>query len=57
MEVLSARGLDLEREFAFGVARQLFEGLVARARPDRQAELLAGAAALVRPLFDLDRPR
>ncbi len=40
MEVLSARGLDLEREFAFGVARQLFEGLVTRADPDRQGSYL-----------------
>jgi DNA-binding CsgD family transcriptional regulator len=55
MEVFSARGLDLEREFAFGVARQLFEGVVTRASADRQAEMLAGAAALVRPLFGLDR--
>ena len=44
LQVLSARGHELEHEFAFGVARQLFELPVARADPERQDQLLAGAA-------------
>ena len=57
LQVLSARGNDLEREFAFGVARQLFEVPVARADPERQDQLLAGAAGFMRPLLGLDRRR
>jgi DNA-binding CsgD family transcriptional regulator len=55
LRVLSARGNELEREFAFGVARQLFEVPVARADAERQAQLLAGAAGFTRPLLGLDR--
>jgi DNA-binding CsgD family transcriptional regulator/predicted negative regulator of RcsB-dependent stress response len=43
LEVLAARGSDLEASFPFGVVRRLFEHRVERA-PDRDA-LLAGAAA------------
>ncbi len=57
LQVLSARGNELEREFAFGVARQLFEVPVARADPERQEQLLAGAAGFTRPLLGLDRRR
>src|SRR3954451_5119202 len=39
-QVLAARGSELEREFPFGVVRQLFEAVVA----DRE-RTLAGAAA------------
>jgi class 3 adenylate cyclase/DNA-binding CsgD family transcriptional regulator len=49
--VLSARGGELEREFAFGIVRQLFEPLLASASADERAELLAGAAGLAAPLF------
>ena len=49
---LSARGVELEREFPFGVVRQLLEpALAAAARPRRDA-LFTGAAALARPLFE-----
>src|SRR4051812_16358681 len=48
MEVLAARGGELERDFAFGVVRQLFEPLLSR----QGTELLSGAAALAAPLFD-----
>jgi DNA-binding CsgD family transcriptional regulator len=51
LQVLSARGHELERAFAFGVARQLFEMPVARADAERQEQLLAGAAGLTRPLL------
>jgi DNA-binding CsgD family transcriptional regulator len=44
LTVLAARAARLERDFAFGVVRGLFEPLVAR-RP----ELLAGAARLAAP--------
>src|SRR5262249_14141017 len=44
--VLSARGAELEREFSFGVARQLFESAVARASEEERQALLAGAAGL-----------
>lgn len=57
LQVLSARGNELEREFAFGVARQLFEVPVARAGRERQEQLLAGAAGFTRPLLGLDRRR
>lgn len=42
--VLSARGLDLEQEFPFGVVRQLFEPLLARADAVAQEKLWAGPA-------------
>jgi len=52
MLTLVARGRELEHEFAFGVARQLFEGVLARTPPERRAALLAGAAGLARPLLE-----
>jgi DNA-binding CsgD family transcriptional regulator len=45
MRVLQARGGPLERQFPFGVARQLFEMPLARADQQERATLLAGAAA------------
>jgi predicted kinase len=50
MRVLAARGSELEREFPFGVVRQLFEASVAD--PERAARLFGGAAAAARPLFE-----
>ena len=50
-EVLSARGGELEGEFAFGIVRQLFEAPLAAATPELRAELLAGAAELSASLF------
>jgi predicted ATPase len=52
MQVLGARGSELERAFSYGVARQLFEPFLARLPEDERTELLAGAAALATPLFD-----
>jgi hypothetical protein len=52
LRVLTARGSELEGEFAFGVVRQLFEPLLASAPAERRDELLAGAAALAAPLFE-----
>ena len=51
MQVLEARGAVLEREFAFGVARQLFEpAVMALGAPDREA-LFDGAARLAATLL------
>ena len=47
--VLAARGSELEREFPFGVVRQLFEEAVAD--PERRELLLAGAAAPAAAVF------
>jgi DNA-binding CsgD family transcriptional regulator len=51
MQVLRARGEDAEREFAFGVALQLFEHRVRSAEPDERARLLSGAAGLAGPVL------
>jgi DNA-binding CsgD family transcriptional regulator len=48
--VLSGRGGEFEREFAFGVVRQLFEPVVASLSPIEREYLLTGAAALAAPL-------
>ena len=48
--VLSARGSDLEREFPFGVVRQLLEGLLLD--PDVAERAFAGAAAPARAVFE-----
>ncbi|MEA2223448.1 MAG: hypothetical protein QOH83_1824 [Solirubrobacteraceae bacterium] len=51
VEVLTARGGELERGYAFGVIRQLLESSVARARPEDRRELLSGAAVLAEAVF------
>jgi len=50
-DVLSARGSELEADFAFGVVRQLFERRVAAAGEDERASLLVGPAAAARHLL------
>src|SRR5436190_9069998 len=50
MTTFSARGSELEREFPFGVARQLFEG--ALTDPARRDRLFAGAAEPARAVFE-----
>jgi DNA-binding SARP family transcriptional activator/DNA-binding CsgD family transcriptional regulator len=50
MTTLSARGSELEREFPFGVARQLFEG--ALGDPAKRERLFAGAAEPARAVFE-----
>src|SRR5438093_5163417 len=51
MRVLRSRGTELERDFAFGVVRQLFEPPLAEASEVERADLLqagaAGAAGLL----------
>ena len=51
MAVLSARASELDREFPFGVVRQLFEPLLASADEERRSRLLSGAARLAAPLL------
>ena len=52
--VLTARGSQLERDFAYGAVRQLYEGLLAD--PERRARLLAGSAAAASSVFEADEP-
>ncbi len=54
MIVMRARASELESEFAFGIAVQLFEPLLAGADDETRDRLLAGSAALAGPL--LERP-
>lgn len=53
LAVLEARGGELEREFPFGVIRQLFEARLAEASEAERAELLDGPAGLAAPLVDV----
>jgi len=52
MEVLGARGSELECTFSFGVVRQLMEPLLAQVPDSEREELLSGAAQLAVTLFD-----
>src|SRR6187551_1079278 len=53
MRVLRSRGAELERDFAFGVVRQLFEAPLAAASDHDRADLLQGAAGLAAGLLGL----
>jgi DNA-binding CsgD family transcriptional regulator len=55
-EVLTGRGRELEREFPFGVARQLFEGRLRASRAAERRRLLQGSAGLVAELLGLEAP-
>ena len=50
LEVASARGSELERDFPFGIVRQLLEGPVARLTAPERRERFTGAAQLAAPL-------
>src|SRR5688572_10170002 len=52
MTVLAARGTELERDFAFGIARQLFETEIANASEQERGEIFDGAARLAAPMLD-----
>jgi ATP/maltotriose-dependent transcriptional regulator MalT len=54
VETVVARGGELERDFAYGVVRQLFEPRLMRASIDERAALLQGAAGIAAPLLGLD---
>ena len=56
MGVLSARGGEFEREFAYGVVRQLLEPALAGTSAARRATLLAGPAGHAAALLDLVAP-
>jgi DNA-binding CsgD family transcriptional regulator len=47
--VLAGRGAELEREFSFGVVRQLFEPALASTKGREREALLSGAASLAQP--------
>ncbi|MGH3847257.1 MAG: ATP-binding protein, partial [Pseudonocardiaceae bacterium] len=53
VQTLTARASELERDFGFGVVRQLLETRVVRASESERAELLAGAAGLAGPVLGL----
>ena len=53
MRVLRSRGTELERDFAFGVVRQLFEPALADASEFQRADLLEGAAGRAAGLLAL----
>jgi DNA-binding CsgD family transcriptional regulator len=53
--VLRARGAELEREFAFGVVRQLVEPLLAEASDAERASLLEGPPGVAAGLLGLPR--
>lgn len=56
MQVLAARGAELEREFAFGIARQLFEPLLLALDDEDRAGLLSGSAGLCEPVLGPEPP-
>src|SRR4030095_8329815 len=53
MRVLRARGTELERDFAFGVVRQLFEPPLAEASELERTDLLPAAAGVAAGLLGL----
>ena len=53
-KTLTARASELEREFAFGLVRQLLEPAVANAGEQRWEALFRGGAARAQPLFQTD---
>ena len=53
MRVLRSRGAELERDFAFGVVRQLFEPPLAAASELERADLLQAAAGVAAGLLGL----
>src|SRR5262245_53166838 len=54
VSVLTARAGELERDFGFGVVRQLLEPVLARLDAEARAELFTGAARLAEPVFSAD---
>ncbi len=53
LRVMTARGGELERDFAYGVVRQLFEAELAESPAARRETLLSGAAELAAPALGL----
>ena len=55
LRVLAARGGELEKDFPFGIVRQLFESLLVD--EGARSRLLSGAAGTAAPVFELPRER
>jgi DNA-binding CsgD family transcriptional regulator len=55
-QVLRARGAELEREFAFGVVRQLVEAVLAAASDEERASILKGPPGVAARLLGLPGP-
>jgi len=53
MRVLSARGGELERDFGYGLVRQLFDAPLARMDCEERERVLSGAAGLAAPALSL----
>ncbi|MDP8967882.1 MAG: AAA family ATPase, partial [Actinomycetota bacterium] len=53
LEVLAARGGELERGYGLGVVRQLLEASVVRASGQERRDLFSGAAALAEAVFSV----
>ena len=51
LRVLTAGGSELERDFPYGILRQLLEPYLAAIPADEREELMAGAAALAAPVL------
>jgi len=56
VEVLTARGEELEHDFGHGVTRQLFDRRLAALDDHERAVLLEGAAALAAPVLGFAAP-
>jgi DNA-binding SARP family transcriptional activator/DNA-binding CsgD family transcriptional regulator len=56
MDVVRARGVALEDQFAFGIVRQLFERVLVAAPAAERAELLGGTAGLAGGLLGFAAP-
>ena len=56
LRVLAARGGELERDYSFGVVRQLFEPLVASLPRAERASLFDGAAGIAATLLGAQSP-
>ena len=57
LRVVAAHGAELERDFAFGIVRQLFERAVAGAAADERRRLLTGPAALATAVLGIEHER
>jgi DNA-binding NarL/FixJ family response regulator len=56
IRVLGARGSEIDRDFGFGIVRQLFGEPLRRMAADERASLFAGPVALAAAIFGLGDP-
>ena len=52
MEILTARCVETEQEFSFGVVLQLLQRRILKAEPSEREDLISGAASLAAPLIE-----